>query len=203
MTLTVAQTSSVIRWLMSNVPWSRPALRPTQSPVQWVPGSFPCGAGVTLTTHPHLVPSSRMNSSYNPLPFSACMAFSKTANSFGMSWDADCTSPSREGRVASNHVDWLSGCHVVRYWDDCRVHLTRPSDTISRLNASLEEGIRRNSQVWRQKSVTHAQVIRRNNSREPHTETGRPSDCVAASTVAVPPLGINFSQGRIGLPVEQ
>jgi hypothetical protein len=33
----------------------------TQSPVHWVPGSFPGvrrGRGVTLTTHPHLVPRS-------------------------------------------------------------------------------------------------------------------------------------------------
>jgi hypothetical protein len=39
---------------------SRPALGPTQSPVQWVPGvlspGLKRGRGVTLTTHPHLVP---------------------------------------------------------------------------------------------------------------------------------------------------
>ena len=36
----------------------RPALRPTQLPVQWVPGLSPgvrCGRGVTLTPHPLLV----------------------------------------------------------------------------------------------------------------------------------------------------
>jgi hypothetical protein len=36
---------------------SRPALRPTQPPVQWVPGVLSPGVkrgrGVTLTTHPH------------------------------------------------------------------------------------------------------------------------------------------------------
>jgi hypothetical protein len=41
---------------------SRPALRPTQPPVQWVPGVFPPGVkrgrGVMLTTHPILVPRS-------------------------------------------------------------------------------------------------------------------------------------------------
>jgi hypothetical protein len=41
---------------------SRPALRPTQLPVQWVPGvlspGVKSGRGVTLITHPHLAPSS-------------------------------------------------------------------------------------------------------------------------------------------------
>jgi hypothetical protein len=41
---------------------SRPALRPTQPPVQWVPGVLSPGVkrgrGVTLTTQPHLVPRS-------------------------------------------------------------------------------------------------------------------------------------------------
>jgi hypothetical protein len=40
-------------------PASRPALRPTQPPIQWVPGVLSPGVkrgrGVTLTTHPHLV----------------------------------------------------------------------------------------------------------------------------------------------------
>jgi hypothetical protein len=47
---------------------SRPALRPTQPPVQWVPGfvspGVKRGLGVTLTIHPHLVPRSWMSRSY-------------------------------------------------------------------------------------------------------------------------------------------
>jgi hypothetical protein len=51
---------------------SRPALGPTQPPVQWVlevlsPG-VKGGRGVMLTTHPHLVPRSRMSRSYTSSP---------------------------------------------------------------------------------------------------------------------------------------
>jgi hypothetical protein len=47
---------------------SRPALGPTQPLVQWVPGVLSPGVkrgrGVTLTTHPHLVPRLSMSRSY-------------------------------------------------------------------------------------------------------------------------------------------
>jgi hypothetical protein len=58
---------------------SRPALRPTQPPVQWVPGVLSPGVkrcrGVTLTTHPHLVPGSRVSRSYilSPQASSCCV----------------------------------------------------------------------------------------------------------------------------------
>jgi hypothetical protein len=53
-------------------PASRPALRPTQPPVEWVPGVLSRGVkrgrGVMLTTHPHLVPRLSMSRSYTSFP---------------------------------------------------------------------------------------------------------------------------------------
>jgi hypothetical protein len=51
---------------------SRPALRPSQPTVQWVPGVLPPGLNggqvVMLTTHPYLVPRSGMSRSCNSSP---------------------------------------------------------------------------------------------------------------------------------------
>jgi hypothetical protein len=51
---------------------SKPALGPTQSPMQWVPGSplpgVKSGRGVKLTAHPHLVSRSRMSRSCSTSP---------------------------------------------------------------------------------------------------------------------------------------
>ena len=51
------------RWGRDFPHLSRPALRSTQPPVQWVPGlssGVRCGRGVTLTPHPLLMPRSKI-----------------------------------------------------------------------------------------------------------------------------------------------
>jgi hypothetical protein len=62
---------------------SGPALGPTQPPVQWIHGVLSPGVkrgqGVTLTTHPYLMPRSRMSRSYTSSPPSSSMARSGSA----------------------------------------------------------------------------------------------------------------------------
>jgi hypothetical protein len=57
---------------------SRPALGPTQLPIQWVPGTLPrgqSGRGVMMTTHLHLVQRSRMRGAIPPLPQNVFIAW--------------------------------------------------------------------------------------------------------------------------------
>jgi hypothetical protein len=74
--ITVAKQQRFLdRFCSKNRLWSRTnrnSLEPTQPPVQWVPGVLSPGVkrgrGVTLTTHPHLVPRPWMSRSYTSSP---------------------------------------------------------------------------------------------------------------------------------------
>jgi hypothetical protein len=57
--------------------------RNPEPPVQWVPG-VKRGSGVTLTTHPHLVPRSRMSRSYTSSPPKRFVVCSGTALAFSL-----------------------------------------------------------------------------------------------------------------------
>ena len=64
------------RWGRDFPHLSRPTLKPTQPPIQWVPvlSRGLSGRGVTLTTHPHLVPRSLKSRAIPLLPVWARVA---------------------------------------------------------------------------------------------------------------------------------
>jgi hypothetical protein len=83
---------------------SRPALGPTQPPVQWVPWVLSPGVkrgrGVTLTTHPHLVPRSWMSRSYTSSPSCA---------SRGVLWDCFTFLPNQQQVTAISRAGGEEG----------------------------------------------------------------------------------------------
>jgi hypothetical protein len=84
-TVVVLSGKSSLSKLQINTSVSRPALRLTQPPAQCVPGvlypGVKRGRSLRLTTHPHLVPRSRMSRSYTSSPQSAFMECNGTAPS--------------------------------------------------------------------------------------------------------------------------
>jgi hypothetical protein len=108
---------------------SRPALRPAQPPVQWVPGILSPGVkrgrGVTLTTHHHLVPRSRMSRSYISSPPSATMACSGTA--------LLCTSFTPNDLKSFSHTT----LHSLIYAPEKQTSLTRCPRTVEKIHRSL------------------------------------------------------------------
>jgi hypothetical protein len=89
---------------------SRPALGPTQPPVQWVPRvlspGLKRGRVVTLITHPHLVPRSRMSRSYTSSPPSPSMVCSGTALALGNLFE--CRPSFRPSRLTFSWLHSLS-----------------------------------------------------------------------------------------------
>jgi hypothetical protein len=77
---------------------SRPGLRPTQPPIQWIPrlSRGYSGRGVALITQPHLAPRLRQSSAIHLLPLWAFVARSRVKFTF-----AEIRSPDRSASSVS------------------------------------------------------------------------------------------------------
>jgi hypothetical protein len=103
----------------------RPALGPTQPPVQWVPGFISPGVkrgrGVTRNTHRHLVPKSRMSRNYISSPPGASMACSGTTLDFRFIYRCCKRLHSVEWRVWIVKLyimySYSNGMSVDLYWE--------------------------------------------------------------------------------------
>jgi hypothetical protein len=97
---------------------SRPALRPTQPPVQWAPGVVSLGVkrgwDVTLITHPHLMQRSRISRSYASSTPSASMACSGTA--FTVAYNLYICVYDSDGRKSYSHSVPEDGRTVETCW---------------------------------------------------------------------------------------
>jgi hypothetical protein len=144
---------------------SRPALGPTQPPVQWIPGvlspEVKRGRGVMLTTHPHLVPRSWMSRSYTPLPPSASMACRGTALLFTLLCSSFVTFRSESQRI---RIMWAQVCKML---GNPGVIIRSERRTTARLCAMLSSRKTVLLSLWRVKFSLVAKSQRRDKTHWP------------------------------------
>jgi hypothetical protein len=100
---------------VSSKPVSKPALGPTQPPVQWVPRVLSPGVkrgrGVTLTTHPQLVPRSWRSRSYTSSTSFAAIGVLWDCFTCFLPWMAPSFVPSSSSQ--DHDVGLLIGLHGI------------------------------------------------------------------------------------------
>jgi len=97
-------------------PASRPALGPTQPPIQWVPGALSLGVkwpGREAITHLHLMPRSRMRGAIPQLPQYAFMAWCSFKTQGQLYLYLTCYRSASDFRGAQMSYDsWLSAAFM-------------------------------------------------------------------------------------------